>query len=97
MKSRERSFARRDLAVLKFQDRAKEKVEGSSAPGTDLPSAGPSLPTQSTNLGWLQADSSSFDPLSLNFFLSYKNLILASVDVSNSTYVLVTCSSLGFL
>ncbi|EOA86090.1 uncharacterized protein SETTUDRAFT_169450 [Exserohilum turcica Et28A] len=92
VKSRERSFARRDLAILEFQDRAKEKAEGSSAPGTDLPSTGPSLPAQSTDLGWLQADSSSFDPLSLDFFLSYENPILASVDVSNSTHVLVTCS-----
>ncbi|EMD64888.1 hypothetical protein COCSADRAFT_36255 [Bipolaris sorokiniana ND90Pr] len=41
--------------------------------------------------------SSSHNPLSLNFFLSYENPILASVDVSNSTYVPVTCSSLGFL
>ena len=97
MKSQERFFACRDLAILKFQDRAKEKAEGSSAPSTDLPSTGPSLPAQSTDPGWLQADSSSFNPLSLNFFLSYKNPILASIDVSSSTYVLVTYSSLGFL
>ena len=98
VKSRERLFARRDLAVLAFQDRAKEKAEGSSAPGTDPLSTGPSLSGPSTDPGWLQADySSSHDPLSLDFFLSYENPILASVDVSDGTHVPVTCSSSGFL
>ncbi|KAL6154580.1 hypothetical protein ACJBU6_06212 [Exserohilum turcicum] len=96
VKSRERSFARRDLAVLSFQERAKEKDEGSSAPGTNLPSTGPSLSGPLTDPGWLQADSSSFDPLSLDYFLSYENPILASVDFSDSTHVPVTCSSSNF-
>ncbi|EMD67886.1 hypothetical protein COCSADRAFT_32866 [Bipolaris sorokiniana ND90Pr] len=87
VKSCERLFARRDLAA-----------EGSLAPGTDSLSTGPSLFGPSTDLGWLQADySSSHDSLSLDFFLSYENPILASVDVSDGTYVLVTYSSLGFL
>ncbi|EMD86141.1 hypothetical protein COCHEDRAFT_1023927 [Bipolaris maydis C5] len=98
VKSRERSFARRDLAVLSFQGRAKEKAEGGLAPGTDPLLTGPSLSGPSTDPGWLQADYSSFyDPLSLDFFLSYENPILAFVGVSDGTYVLVTCSSLGFL
>ncbi|KAK1920489.1 hypothetical protein P3342_002789 [Pyrenophora teres f. teres] len=33
VRKRERSFARRDLAILAVQDRAKEQVEGNSAPG----------------------------------------------------------------
>ena len=52
VKRRERSYARRDLAVLEFQDRAKEKAEGSTAPGTD-PSTEPSLSGPSTDPGWL--------------------------------------------
>ena len=95
VKSRERSFARRDLAVLEFQDRAKEKAEGSSAPGTVSSSAGPSLSGPSTDPGWLQADSSSFDPF--DYFLSYENPVLDSVNVSGGTHVPVTCSSSGFL
>jgi hypothetical protein len=51
VKSYERSFARRDLTILKFQDRAKEKAKGSSAPSTDFPLTRPSLPRPSTNLG----------------------------------------------
>ncbi|EMD93089.1 hypothetical protein COCHEDRAFT_1020883 [Bipolaris maydis C5] len=98
VKSRERSFARRDLAVLAFQDRAKEKAEGSSAPGTDFSPTEPPPSGPSTDPGWLQADySSSLDPLSLDFFLSYENPILVSVDVSDGTHVPVTCSSSGFL
>ncbi|KAI1675980.1 Chromo domain containing protein [Pyrenophora tritici-repentis] len=97
VKSRERSFARRDLAVLSFQDRAKEKAEGSSAPGTDPSSTGPSLSGPSTDPGWLQADYSSYDPLSLDFFLSYENPILVSAGVSDGIHVPVTCSSSGFL
>ena len=98
VKSRERSFARRDLAILEFQNRAKEKAERSTAPGIDFPTTEPSLPAQSTDPGWLQADySSSLDPLSLDFFLYYENPILASVDVSDGTHVPVTCSSSDFL
>jgi hypothetical protein len=97
VKSRERSFARRDLAVLEFQDRAKEKAEGSSAPGTDFPSTGPSLSGPSTDPGWLQADYSSFDPFSLDCFLSLENPVLVSSDVSGGTHVPVTCSSSDFL
>ena len=95
VKKRERTFARRDLAVLSFQERAKEKTEGSSAPGTVSSSAGPSLSGPSTDPGWLQAESSSFDPF--DYFLSYENPVLVSVDVSGGTHVPVTCSSSGFL
>ncbi|KAH8623250.1 hypothetical protein IG631_22407, partial [Alternaria alternata] len=76
-------------------DRAKEQAEGDSAPGTDLLATEPSLPGSSTDLGWLQADA-SFDPFS-DYFLSLEDLVLASLGVSGSTQVLVTCSSLNFL
>ena len=39
----------------------------------------------------------SFNFLSLNYFFSLKNLVLAFLNASNSTYVLVTYSSSGFL
>jgi hypothetical protein len=96
VEAREREFADRDHAILSFQDRAKEQAEGNSAPGTDLPTTGPSLPVRSTDLGWLQADA-SFDPFSLDFYLSHEDPILASMDVSDGTHVPVTCSSSGFL
>lgn len=51
VKKRERSFARRDLAILAVQDRAQEKAEGSSAPGTDLSAVELSLLEPSANLG----------------------------------------------
>ena len=95
--AREQKFADRDLAILNLQDRAKEQAEGSSAPGTDFPSAGFLLSGFSTDPGWLQAESSSFDPLSFDFFLSCENPVLASVDTSDGTHVPVTCSSSGFL
>ncbi|EOA84407.1 uncharacterized protein SETTUDRAFT_169794 [Exserohilum turcica Et28A] len=90
VKNREHTYARRDLALLNLQDRAKEQVEGDSAPGTDLLSTGPSLPGQSTDLGWLQADS-SFDP-SFDYFLSLEDPVPSSLDVSGGIHVPVTCS-----
>ena len=83
VEAREHSYADRDLAILNFQDRAKEQAKGDSAPGTDLLSTEPSLPRPSTNLGWLQANA-SFNPFS-NYFLSLKDPVLASLGVSSST------------
>ena len=83
VEAQERAFADRDHAILNLQDRAKEQAEGDSAPGTDLLATEPSLPGLSTDLGWLQADA-SFDPFS-KYFLSLKDLVLASLSVSNST------------
>ncbi|EUC26829.1 hypothetical protein COCCADRAFT_10390 [Bipolaris zeicola 26-R-13] len=54
VKKRERMFARRDLAILAVQDRAKEQAEGSSAPrGTGLPVVEPSLSEPLADPGWL--------------------------------------------
>jgi hypothetical protein len=94
VRKRERTYARRDLAILAVQDRAKEQAEGSSAPGTDFPTTEPSLPGLSTDLGWLQADA-SFDP-SFDYFLSLEDPVLASLGVSDGTHVPVTCSSSNF-
>ncbi|EOA80822.1 uncharacterized protein SETTUDRAFT_24338 [Exserohilum turcica Et28A] len=90
VEERERAYADRDHAILNLQNREKEEAEGSSAPGMEFPATEPSLPVQSTDPGWLQADysSSSFDPLPLDYFLSYENPILASVDFSDGTHVL---------
>ena len=95
VKRRERSFARRDLAVLAVQDRAKEQAEGGPAPGTDLLTTEPSLPGPSTDLGWLQADA-SFDPSFDYSFLFAESFPVAS-GASGGTPVPVTCSSSGFL
>lgn len=81
--AQEQTFANRDLAILNLQDRAKEQAKGNSAPGTDFPTTEPSLPRLLTNLGWLQANA-SFNP-SFDYFLSLKDLVLASLGVSNST------------
>ena len=97
VKKRERSYARRDLAILDVQDRAKEQAKESSAPGTNFLTTEPLPSGCSADPGWLQADSSSFDPLSLDFFLSYENPILASEDTSDGTHVPVTRCSSGFL
>ena len=98
IEAQERLFANRDHALLNLQNREKEEAKGSSAPSMEFPATEPSLPVQSTDPGWLQADysSSSFDPLPLDYFLSYENPILASVDFSDGTHVLVTCSSSNF-
>ncbi|EOA82232.1 uncharacterized protein SETTUDRAFT_23475 [Exserohilum turcica Et28A] len=91
VKNKKRGFARRDLAIIAVQDRAKEQAEGSSAPGgTSLPVVEPSLSESSADLGGLQADfyDPSFDYLSLDFFLSYENPVLVSVDASDGTHVL---------
>jgi hypothetical protein len=95
VKSRERSFARRDLALLEFQDRAKGQAEGSSAPGgTGLPVVEPSLSGPSADLGGLQAD--YYDP-SFDYSFLFEGLPLASPGASGGIHVPVTCSSLGFL
>lgn len=86
---RERSYADRDLAILNLQDRAKEQSEGNPAPGTEL--VEPPLSEPSTDLGWLQADS-SFDPFS-DYFLSLDNPIPPYLDVSDGTHVPTLCSS----
>ncbi|EFQ88709.1 hypothetical protein PTT_15325 [Pyrenophora teres f. teres 0-1] len=51
VRKRERSFARRDLAILAVQDRAKEQAEGSSAPSTDFLAIEPPLSRSPANLG----------------------------------------------
>lgn len=79
----ERAYADRDHAILSLQDRAKEQAEGDSAPGTDFLTTELSLPGPLTDLGWLQADA-SFDP-SFDYFLSLKDLVLASLGVSDGT------------
>ncbi|EMD84997.1 hypothetical protein COCHEDRAFT_1120378 [Bipolaris maydis C5] len=84
--AREQEFADRDLAILNLQDRAKEQAEGNSAPGTDLPVATSSLSGPTADPGWLQAD--SFDPLSLDYFLSLKDPVLSSLDAACDTLVL---------
>ena len=52
-KEQEHSFTRRDLAVLKELERAKEQVTGSSAPSTNPPAIKPSLSGLLANLGGL--------------------------------------------
>ena len=94
VRKRERTYARRDLAILAVQDRAKEQAEGSSAPGTDFLATEPPLPGLSTDLGWLQADA-SFDPFS-EFLSSLEDPVLSSLGVSGGTHVPVTCSSSNF-
>ncbi|EMD84691.1 hypothetical protein COCHEDRAFT_1092511 [Bipolaris maydis C5] len=86
VKSKERAFARRDLAIIAVQDRAKEQAEGNSAPGTGLPVVEPSLSGPSADLGGLQAD--SFDPLSLDYFLSLEGPALSSLDAACDMLVL---------
>jgi hypothetical protein len=94
VKSRERSFARRDLALLHLQDRAKEQAEGSSTPGTGLPVVEPPLSEPSADLGWLQAD--SFDP-SFDYSFLFAETVPIPSGTSDGTLVPVTCSSSGFL
>ena len=90
----EHSYARRDLAVLKELDRAKERVEGNSAPGIDPPVVEPSLSGPSADLGGLQAD--YYDP-SFDYSFLFEGLPLASPGASGGIHVPVTCSSSGFL
>jgi hypothetical protein len=98
--ARERSFARRDLAVLKELERAKEQVEGNSSPGTAA--VEPPLSEPSADLGWLQADSSSdflsfVDPLldsSLSDFLDRSpGLDFPALDAAGGIPSPVPCSS----
>ena len=93
-KEQEHSFTRRDLAVLKELERAKEQVAGSSAPGTNPPIVEPSLSRPSADLGGLQAD--FYDP-SFDYSFLFEGLPLASPGASGGILVPVTCSSLGFL
>jgi hypothetical protein len=51
VRKRERLYARRDLAILAVQDRAKEQAEGDSAPSTDFLTTKLSLPRLLTDLG----------------------------------------------
>ena len=95
MKKRERSFARRDLAILAVQDRAKEQAERSSAPGgIGLPVVEPPLSEPSADLGGLQAN--FFNP-SFDYSFLFEGLPLASPGASGGIHVPVTCSSSGFL
>ncbi|KAL6161081.1 hypothetical protein ACJBU6_00213 [Exserohilum turcicum] len=94
VKNKKRAFARRDLAIIAVQDHAKEEAEGSSAPGTGLLVVEPPLSEPSADLGWLQAD--SFDPLSLNYFLSLEDPVLSSLGALSDTHVSTTCSSSNF-
>jgi hypothetical protein len=91
--AQEHSYARRDLAVLKELGRAKEQVEGNSAPGIDPPAVEPSPLEPLADPGWLQADS---DP-SFDYSFLFEGLPLASPGASGGTHVPVTCSSSGFL
>ncbi|KAL7771449.1 hypothetical protein CFE70_001392 [Pyrenophora teres f. teres 0-1] len=92
VRKRERSFARRDLAILAVQDRAKEQVEGNSAPGTDLPAVEPSLSGSPADMGWLQAELDFLDPsFDLSFLLG--DPVPAASDASGGTPVSVPCSS----
>ena len=95
VKNKKRGFARRDLAIIAVQDRAKEQAEGSSAPGgTGLPVVEPSLSGPSADLGGLQAD--YYDP-SFDYSFLFEGLPLASPGASGGIHVPVTCSSSGFL
>ncbi|EMD93652.1 hypothetical protein COCHEDRAFT_1096226 [Bipolaris maydis C5] len=85
VKKRERSFARRDLAIIAVQDLAKEQAEGSSAPGgTGLPVVEPSLSGPSADLGGLQAD--YYDP-SFDYSFLFEGLPLASPGASDGIYI----------
>ena len=96
VKNRKRAFARRDLAIIAVQDRAKDQAEGSSAPGgTGLPVVESSLPESSADLGGLQAD--FYDPSFDYSFLFPEGLSLVSPGVSDGIHVPVTCSSSDFL
>ncbi|EMD93752.1 hypothetical protein COCHEDRAFT_1095699 [Bipolaris maydis C5] len=87
VKNRKRAFARRDLAIIAVQDRAKEQAEGSSAPGgTGLPVVEPPLSEPSADLGGLQAD--FFDPSFDYSFLFPEGLPLVSPGVSGGIHVL---------
>jgi hypothetical protein len=97
--SRERSFADRDHAILSLQDRSKEWIEGNPAPGMEPFAPELLLPEPSADLGWLQADSSSFlDPslgpassFDLSSFLGFLDTL--SLDFVGGSPSLILCSS----
>ena len=91
VRKRERSFARRDLAILAVQDRAKEQAEGSSAPGTDLLAVEPPLSGSPADLGWLQAELDFLDP-SFDCSFLFGDPVPAASDSSGGTLVPVPCS-----
>ena len=100
VKKRERSYARRDLAILAVQDRAQEQSGSEAASGaTPFPIEAP-LSEPSADLGWLQANSSDslsfFDTLldlDLSFLLNLSlGPNLAAFSAASSTPLLVSCS-----
>lgn len=93
VKNREHSFARRDLALLDLQERAKEGVKGSSTLGADL-LIKLLLPKLLANLSQLQANifNSSF-----NYFFFFINIVPILLRTPSSTTILVTYNLLGFL
>jgi hypothetical protein len=94
VKRQERLFARRDLAILAVQDRAKEQAEGESAPSTSLPVVEPPLSEPSADLGWLQADSFLFDPsLDTSSFDFPLGLDSAALDAVGGILLPIPCSS----
>ena len=97
VKNKERSFARRDLALLDAQDKAHEVPGESSSPEKERVGSGTnpgvvvsSRSELSTDLGWSQAD---FDP---SFFLdpswSAFDLEFFFPDTSGGTPVPIPCS-----
>jgi len=92
VKKRERSFARRDLAILAVQDRAKEQTEESSAPSTGLSAVEPSISEPFADFGWSQADN-FLDPSVLDFSSFLENPSFACPDAAGGSSVPVSCSS----
>jgi hypothetical protein len=92
VKKRERSFARRDLAILAVQDRAKEQAEENTAPSTSLSAVEPPLSESLADFGWSQADD-FLDPSVLDFSSFLENPSFACPGAAGDTPVSVSCSS----
>jgi len=92
MKSQERALGRRDLAVLNFQDRAKEQAEGNIAPSTSLSAVEPPISEPFADSGWSQADD-FLDPSLLDFSSFFENPSFACPDAAGGSSVPVSCSS----
>jgi hypothetical protein len=90
--AKERSFARRDLAVLKELDLAKEQAEGNTAPSTSLSAVEPSISEPFADSGWSQADD-FLDPSLLDFSSFLENSSFACPDAAGGNSVPVSCSS----